>query len=535
MSVEATPAAAAFRPHRRRGRAVAVLAAIACAGMLAACTGGSTADNSSGQPTASGKVGDLLRIGIFAGPQTLDPAKLDPAFGYYVNLAYAPLIRLHSDGTLHPGLATSWSFGGADNTELTLHLRKGVKFSDASDLTAQGVVDFFNYFVKAAGPASALIAGDTFTATGPLTVKIKLNSPNSDIITQLTQTDTISQVISPAALKNPSALGSKTFGAGPYVLDPSQTVSGDHYTFTANPNYYDKSSVHWKKVTIRVIANPQSILNALKTGQIDFAVGDPSTVSPARQAGLRVTATPATWNGINLLDRDGKLAKALSDVRVRQALNYATDRAAISNAIFPGTSQPTSQIVVPDGYGYNPDLANAYPYDLAKAKQLLAEAGYANGFTLKLVTADVLSENLLAQAVKQQWQRIGVNLDITDYANVNQYNSEGLGGKFPAMTLIWGGQPIGIYGPSLFLPSAVANPFHTTDTKLQSLWDQDVRATGSAKEGLDRQVIAYLTHQAWFVPVYNTSLTYFATAKITGTSASAKAPTPSLYEIQPAA
>jgi peptide/nickel transport system substrate-binding protein len=271
-----------------------------------------------------------------------------------------------------PGLATSWQYISNDNTQLQLQLRSGVKYSDGSTLSAQNVVDHFEYVLASGGQFAPLFAGDSFTATGPLTVVVKTPKPNPDLPTLLTQDDVVGGIISPMGLQNKAKLGTQTFGAGPYELDPSATVAGDHYTFVPNPNYYDKGSVHWHKVVVRAITSPQATLNAMQTGQVDFAVGDASTLDAAKRAGLTVTMTPLLWTGVTLADRDGAMSKPLADVRVRQALNYATDRTSIASALFPNGGKATAQLTVPGGYGYDASLDNAYPYDTAKAKQLLA-------------------------------------------------------------------------------------------------------------------------------------------------------------------
>jgi peptide/nickel transport system substrate-binding protein len=244
--------------------------------------------------------------------------------------------------------------------------------------------------------------------------------------------------------------------------------------------------------------------------------------------------TPLLWTGVTLADRDGTMAKPLTDVRVRQALNYATDRKAIATALFGDDGKPTSQLTVPGGYGYDASLDDAYPYDVAKAKQLLAAAGYPHGFTLKTVTAEYQSMNLVAQALAQQWKKAGVTLQVVDRANSNQYFSEAFAPKYPTFMTIFGQQPIWTEGPSLFLSTALFNPFHTKNTQLQSLYDQAAKATGAAKDPADQKVEAWLVHQAWFVPVVATGLPYYATKKVTGTAVSPKAPLASIYEVQPA-
>ncbi|WP_186382650.1 ABC transporter substrate-binding protein [Amycolatopsis rhizosphaerae] len=514
-------------------RPVAAATAIALIVALAGCA--SAGDDRSRQPKPSGRVGETLTIAYASVPQTLDPAKAVQNNSLYQALAYEPLIVRRSDGGLAPGLATSWKYDGNDNTRLELRLRDGVTFSDGSPLTAQGVVDHFGYVVKQGGQFAPMFADATFSASGPLTVVITTAKPNPDLPTLLTQDDVVGGVISPAGLRDTAKLGTQTFGAGPYQLDPAQTVAGDHYTFVQNPNYYDKAAVHWKRVVVRAITNPEATLNAMKTGQADFAVGDASTVSAARQAGLTVTSTPLLWTGVTLADRGGTMAKPLADVRVRQALNYATDRQAIASALFPDGGRATSQLTVPGGYGYDSALDNAYPYQPDKAKDLLAQAGYPNGFPLPIVTADYQSMNLVAQALAQQWQKIGVTLQITDRANSNQYTSEAFAPNYPSFMTIFGQQPIWTEGPSLFLPSALFNPFHVADPQLQALFDESAKATGDAKDSADRQVETWLVRQAWFVPVVATGLPFYATKKVTGTSVSPRAPLVSVYEIQPAA
>jgi peptide/nickel transport system substrate-binding protein len=512
-----------------------VLAAASTIG-LAACGGqSSTSSTTTTGAASSGKAGSVLTVGFSVqAPETLDPAKAPQNYAWFEELAYEPLIVQRADGSLAPGLATSWSYTGTGNTTFVLHLRSGVKFSDGSTLTAQDVAADLNYVVKSAGQMSPFFAGDTFTATGPLTVTIKAANPNPDFPQILTQDDVVGDMISAKGLQDPAQLGTQTFGAGPYMLSAAGTVSGDQYTYVPNPNYYDKASAHWKKVIIKVITDPQSMLNAMKTGQIEVANGDPTTIAAAQQADLTVTSTPDLWMGVTLADRGGAMAKPLANQQVREALNYATDRAAIAKALFPGTGAATSQLAPPGGYGYDPQLSSAYAYNVSKAKQLLAAAGYPHGLSMKIVTGDYGGENLMAQALAQQWQQVGVTVQVTDDANSNQFYAAAFGGKFPAFMTVFGQIPTWIEGPSLFLPPASYNPFHTASTQLAGLYQQEARSDGSQQVSLDQQIEDYLVNQAWFVPIVTIGLPYYATSAVTGTSTSAKAPLLELYEVQPA-
>src|SRR5258708_5553999 len=307
--------------------------AVAAATRVARAAWGGQAAGSA--PAAgSGKPGGVVTVGFSVqGPATLDPAKAPQNYAWFEELAYEPLIVQRSDGSLAPGLATSWSYTGTGNKTFVLHLRPGVKFSDGSPLTAQGVTADLRYVTTAGGQMSPFFAGDTFTATGPLTVTITAAKPNPDFPQILTQDDVIGDVISQKGLQSPSGLGTRTFGAGPYTLVPAQTVAGSQYTYLPNPNYYDKSAVHWKKVIVKVITDPQSMLNALKTGQVEVANGDLTTIAAARQARLTVTSTPDLWVGVRLADLGGAITTARPNEQARQAPNYGTSPAAVSNAL----------------------------------------------------------------------------------------------------------------------------------------------------------------------------------------------------------
>jgi peptide/nickel transport system substrate-binding protein len=509
--------------------------------LLAACSGSSGSSSSSatvaGSGKPSGKVGALLTVGFPAAPPSLDPAKSHGHSAILFNeLAYEPLIVLSGGGRYEPGLATSWKYVGSGNKTFVLNLRSGVKFSDGSALTGQGVADYFGYLQKAAGQNAALFAGAIIAATGPLQVTIKTPRPNPDLAYDLTQDVMAGEVISPAGLKSPASLGTQTFGAGPYELSTAQSTSGSVYTYVPNPNYYDKTALHYKKIVIKVIQNPQSALQAMETGQIDLTLGDQTTLAAAKKTGLVDAAATITNNvtGITLADRGGTTAKALGDPRVRQALNYATNRTAIVDALFPGDTA-TSEMATPGTQGYDPSMVNAYPYDVAKAKQLLARAGYPHGFTLDLITTDTNSQSLLAQAVAQQWRQVGVTVKVDDVANGNAYVAQALSGKFPAFTNNTTIIPLATLGTSLFLPNAAYNPYHYSDATLQGLYAKDVVSSGAAKAATDKKIVDYLTQQAWFVPIVAQGLPVYVSPRVTG--AGVKPPTsyPVLYDVQPAA
>jgi ABC-type transport system substrate-binding protein len=516
-----------MRQNRKTGRYRAAAALLLASTPLAGCYGG-------GGGAASGSSGTntTLNLAMPIAPATLDPGKFDQATEWYWDLAYDPLIFWGPDGKPAPGLATAWHYTGTGNRTFDVTLRSGVKFSDGSALTADAVKASIEYARAAGGGASARWADKTITVTGPLSIRITATSPDPLLPRELSQNFAGADIIGPAGLKNPGTLGTQTSGAGPYILQAKDTVPNDHYTYVPNPNYWQKSAVHYRKVVIRVIPNTNSVLNALKTGQVDAAPADYTTGSTAKGAGLQVAQTPLLFLGLNLLDRDGTIAPALRDVRVRQALNYAVDRKTITNALFGDAGRPTEQTVVP---GQDGSLGqDTYTYDPAKAKQLLAAAGHARGLTIPVLTTTYNGQSQVAQAIASDLQKVGVTLKITTEANNDLYMKDMTARKYPVASIGFGCLPMYVEGPALYLARAATfNPFKVDDGRLASLFAQAAAASDTERARLDQQIEQRLVTQAWFVPVALTPKFFLAKPGISGLDVSTGQPLADPVRFQP--
>ena len=235
----------------------------------------------------------------------------------------------------------------------------------------------------------------------------------------------VGQIIEPDRPRRPGALTveNPAQGAGAYILDPGDTVAGDHYTYDANPDYFDPSRQHYKQIVIQVIANPQAAMNALQSDQIDITAGSAETVSLAEGAGLQIAQTPFVWQGLNLIDRGGEVSEPLGDVRVRQAINYAIDRETVSTALLGDYGVPTATVTVEGGDGWSEAAAARYPYDPDMARQLLAEAGYPDGFKLDVLSVRFAGIDMMAEAVAGQLAEVGIDVNlnhVTDVGSVHR-------------------------------------------------------------------------------------------------------------------
>jgi peptide/nickel transport system substrate-binding protein len=517
---------------RTSGSMVDVLKRLAIFGIIpvvllaSACT-------SSGAPTTAAS--GVLNIGHTSPPNSMDPAKINAAFNWYVDLAYDPLIYRAPDGKLEPRLAESWKYVGSGNTVFEIKLRPNVMFSDGSPLTAEVVKANIAYFQAAAGQAAAYLAPvKSVDVVDPLTVRLTLSEASPLLPTIFTQDYLAGDLISGPGLAKPDGLASNTFGAGPYTLDAAQTVANDHYTYIPNPNYWDKPSVRYTKVTIKVLPNPNTALSALRTGQVDVIQGDYTTAGAAKSAGLSVTFTPQVFQGLALADRAGELVPALKDVRVRQALNYGVDRQKIAKALFGEYGTVTEQIVLPGQDGYNESAR--YNYDPAKAKSLLEQAGYGSGFTIKVLTTSFANTHLVPQAMAEDLEKIGVKLELTNQAEAGNYIRDLGSGEFPAYGIGYGTQPVHLMGPGLFLPSAALfNPRKSSDPEIEMLYQKAAQMDDAGRAAVDRQIIARLTDQAWFVPVVFVPVFFFANEKVADIEPTTGEPIPNPVHWRPAA
>jgi peptide/nickel transport system substrate-binding protein len=500
------------RPGARARRRLAVIGVIAAAAAaLAGCAGGGSGGGASATST--------LTIAIQAAPTSLDlPTNCSsPIF----SLAYEPLIRVAADGSYEPGIAESWKYSD-NNTVFTMDIRKGVKFADGTDVTAQSVVDTLTYFRDTPGLNQGYLTPFTsIEATDDHTVRIAYDEPFIGMETLLSNDGECNNglIISAAGLKDPKKMSTEMFGAGPYVLDSADTVFDDHYTFTKNPKYYDTSRQHWEKIVVRVIADPNTAFAAVQSGQVQVSmVPDTGLIAQAKGKGIDVAKGQIQGTAAMLFDRDGALVPALADQRVRMAMNLAVDRKSIADALGAGNS-PIAQFAVTGFTGADPSLD--LEYDPAKAKELLAEAGYADGVDVSIITPSVGGADTATQAVIAQWAKVGIRAKTVPTAAGEFFGDIG-NKKFPA-TIV----PYGLLGDVYFDAvrlykqpfSNVWNPFRSTDADLDKAYS--ALATASTPEEVTSLSVAFnkvMTDKAWFVPITQAYAPVFSKNITVGTS-----------------
>lgn len=511
------------RSDTLRRSAIALLAAGLAATTLAACSGGSTGTSSS----SSADDGTTLTMQFVGQPILgLDPAtEAGGTSIIYSSLAYDSLLYQEPDGSIAPDLATSYKMSD-ENKQLTLTIRKGVKFSDGTDLTPDAVVTWLNYFKNTTAIRNYELATMTSATASGDTVTISLSESNPDLPLLLTQSYGAGYVASPKAIAVPKSLDNKTVGTGPFIYDPTQSVTGDHYTYVKNTNYWNKSAVHYGKVVVKVVGDPNTVLSAVQSGQINVSLGDSSTAAAAKSSGIDVTVAKGSGStALFLLDRAGTTVKALGDQRVRQAINYAIDRDSIVKALYKnGYAVPTSQLLRPGQPGFSTKSDDAYPYDIAKAKQLLSEAGYPSGFTFTAMCNAALGNCTPAQAVASSLAKAGITMNIDEEDQVATFNQKFGSGTVPAV--FFGTGDTTFLSAQQWVPTnSFQNSYKASDSQLTSAYTELSQATSaSASDAAAAKLNARVIDLAWFAPIVRNDQLFYSKG-VAGLTVSSNAPT----------
>jgi peptide/nickel transport system substrate-binding protein len=399
------------------------ISALLCALELGAC--GSNAPASQASQTN-------LRIAVPSlATQTLDPIKDTAQALEYMELMYDELVGLNAAGTqvsTQTGVADSWQASG-DGLTWTFKIRPGIKFSNGSPLTSADVQFSLDRNMSTSSlMAFAATLRTRITSIGtpnPSTVVIHLKAPWINLPYALSPMVGLEGTIVPKAYLTKvgeSGFAAKPVGSGPYVV--KSQVKGVSLTLARNP-FWRGSKAKYSSIEFEIVPDAASRLALIQSGGVDIANVDYSVAKQAQSLkGVDFrTREAGTIVEMYMFQQSGSSPLANQDVR--EALNLAVDRSAISQALFGGIAKPASGYGVdgPSAYGGYKSFPN-YPYDPARARQLLAAAGYAHGLSLVMDSYDQVGGDLplpdVAQAVARYFENVGVKVTIvpTEYTAI---------------------------------------------------------------------------------------------------------------------
>jgi peptide/nickel transport system substrate-binding protein len=395
---------------RRRYLKRTVVVALACALSLAG--------------TATVAHARSLTIALASEPQSLDPlfSRTQNDMQTAENM-FERLIQQDANLQVRPGLALSWR--AVDPLTWEFHLRPNVRFSDGSPMTADDVA----YSLRRArsvpnspAPFSGAVANIArVEIVDPLTLRITTNTPSPAFVEQIGLVYIVSQRATAGHASDAYRLPAVAVGTGPYRL--VRWIPGDRLELVRNEHYWGKRPI-FDACTIRFVSNDAARLSALLSGAVDMI----DNVPPIALDRLRRAPNVALFSGpsarliylaldssrdaspfVAATDGSPIARNPLRDVRVRKAISKMIDRDAITQHLLNGAGLPAAQIVPPGMGGYDPSL-EPDRYDPAGARQLLAAAGYPDGFQLTIHSSNdrFASDGDLGQALGQMLARGGI-------------------------------------------------------------------------------------------------------------------------------
>lgn len=391
------------------------LLALAMALSLTACggNGGSGSSNDSKEAAAaSGNVHrDTVTVAIANEPKTLIPyGSNDTATGPVTHQIYEPLIKLDENMNKVAGLATEWE--QVDDTHYHFKLREGVKFHNGNDFTAEDVLYTFEQNTSNASTASTIGPVDIANCVveDDYNITIAMSEPYPAFLNCCTLD--IAAIIDKETMEaDPDAYAANPVGTGPFKF--VEWATGDNIRLEANDEWWG-GEINFDTLILRYIPEGSTRAIEAESGGVDIAhitVSDADNADASAEVNLQVNRLLST----SYLSFNCSI-EPFNNTKVRQAISLAIDSDAIVKAAYRGYADTSKSFLAPDNWGYK-DVESEYnQYDVERAKELLAEAGYPDGFTCTLVSN---SNQTVAEMIQAYLKEIGitVELNVTDFAN----------------------------------------------------------------------------------------------------------------------
>ncbi len=356
--------------------------------------------------------------------QSISPGLGLPEFGgaspavYSLYPIYDSMTQISEKGDIVGMLAESWK--NLDATTWHVTLKKGIKFHNGEEVTADAVVTLFNWLLTPEAKGMGLVAERTNTnqlkavsvaQVDPYTVEFKTATPNPEF----PRFAASFWIPAPKAWRDQ---GRESFSRNPIGTGPYQVVAYDGgVDGTIRLDAFSGAGVRAPKyahLTIVALADAAARVSGLESDQLDIAQGvsfDAKTQLEASGNKVDIAERPSAmgWRFMSV-----RKNSPFNDVRVRQAANMAIDRSAMANDLLGGITVPAGQCATRGTFGYNPDV-KAYPYDPVRAKQLLVEAGFPDGFDTEamVIPGAFPADGDIYQFAAQQLSAIGIRTKLT--------------------------------------------------------------------------------------------------------------------------
>lgn len=355
----------------------------------------------------------VLRFGLSSDPTTLNPFVSGGTSSRTVKLTiYEGLVSYTVEGDVQPQLAESWEITD-DAQTYVFHLRRGVKFHDGDEFTSADVAYTLYQIMD---PKTGALLQSTFASVlegietpDDHTVVLHLAKPFAPFLEVLAQPE--ASIVSKEWCEAGHDLRNEMNGTGPFRFE--SRLTGVKIRVVRNPAYYVSGIPRVDAIEFIVYSDDDARFFALQTGEIDIIEYVPWNYYDVAERDPNIILDTTAGAAFQVLIFNVSYGP-FSDPRVRRAIGYAIDREEISAACFEGKLVPTYGGLIPEGHwAYNSDLAHYFRYDPDYAKQLLAEAGYPNGFSATLLATSAYKTHWCpAEIVQAQLAKVGIKVDV---------------------------------------------------------------------------------------------------------------------------
>jgi peptide/nickel transport system substrate-binding protein len=464
--------------------------------------------NSSNSGVVEPRYGGTLRMIMKAGPRGLSPpAAIGPEDMLAVVPSVEKLMDISNDRSegngLEPVLAEKVEEDIAHN-RIVFHLRKGVRFHDGSELNADVVI--WNYQIRGAVQYSKYWKG--ITKLDDMTVQIEYTEYNSQLIQSWGPMPIFSKAAWEEASGGDPEKGKEwardhCVGTGPFILKEYQRDS--HITWVKNPDYWREGRPYLDGIECKIIPDKQTAKMVMLAGEADFL-----STQYDKELEERGFTVLSGWLGlsVNIWPNTADPDSRWNDIRLRQALEYAIDKPAIARAFnqqrFSDAYVPMTMMAPPGEWGYDPNYP-ARSNDPEKARQLLAEAGYADGLDVQMLIMSDQGSRDFGTMLKRYLDEVGIRVEL-DLADPGRFFSTVYGTKpGPDLSVMYSGMDTNYLVTYMrwFSTDPMTNLSYLGHTPEQEALDEEAEKASSVddQKTVTGKVVKYLTDNALIIPI----------------------------------
>ncbi|TVQ35005.1 MAG: glutathione ABC transporter substrate-binding protein [Spirochaetaceae bacterium] len=471
-----------------------------------------------GQTEEAAVVESHLIVANFAETQTMDPRAVEDTASHWINnQIFDGLVRRTDDMGVEPALATDWRF--VDDRTIEFSLRQGVLFHNGEAFTARDVKFTYETLLdREAGFAGrsrlAMIDVENIEIIDDYTIRIPTNEPFAAVLTYLAHSSSL--IVSKSAVEQFGA----DFGANPVGTGPFKLSRWDRGTAV----HLERFDEHWRgpaqveRLTFRGVPEGSSRTIEVETGGVHVAQTIPETDFNRLRDNNSVELHEYEAMRLHYIMFNTQ-SPPFDDVRVRQAISYALDIEELAEVAYGDAGSPARGYMNSSIWAFNPDVY-LYPRNMDRARELLAEAGYADGFRMTMTINDDAPRQTIAEIMGSQLRELGIEIDI-EIMEWGAYLQMTAGGEHHMAQLAWlasTGDPHHALHPNYFSGNiGAANRSHTVLPELDELLLAGVREPDAARrEQIYREAQELISSFAPIIPVADDREAVAVRSNVTG-------------------